>query len=237
MKEIKLSRIINNKKEQTEIVCSFKYGKNSIKKVNISLNGQNNSGVKKPYIYLCLLKEVTVVKIIRSMICLLMAIFLIGSIGFNNVKAKNEETKETLQFEPLEVQVILERMYLDGEFSQETVKETIWSMEDFWAKYDSWQLIDMTEDKVVFREVVDDISPLLKSNGYFGINHDGALTIFNGRPQTSKIIHTFFQLDIGKLESKKHEQLKKGIPIKNKEQYVEVLETFKNFTLEEKIAN
>ncbi|XNQ29368.1 intercompartmental signaling factor BofC [Robertmurraya sp. 2P01SA] len=176
-------------------------------------------------------------KIKRSMICLLMAIFLIGSIGFDNVKAKNEEAKETLQFEPLEVQVVLERMYLDGEFSQETVKETIWSMEDFWAKYNSWQLIDMTEDKVVFREFVDDISPLLKSNGYFGIDNDGVLTIFNGRPQTSKIIHTFFQLDIGKLESKKHEQLKKGIPIKNKEQYVEVLETFKNFTLEEKMAN
>lgn len=176
-------------------------------------------------------------KVIRSIICLLIAIFLSGINGIVSAEAKNDQTKETLQFEPLEVQVVLERMYLDGEFSQETVKETIWSMEDFWAKYDSWQLIDMTEDKVVFREFVDDISPLLKANGYFGINNDGALTIFNGKPQTSKIIHTFFQLDIGKLESKKHEELKKGIPIKDKHHYVEVLETFKDFTLEEKVAN
>lgn len=159
------------------------------------------------------------------------------SITFHHVHAEENEHEETLGFEPLEVQVILERMYLDGEFSQEMIKETIWSMEDFWAKYDQWELIDMEESKVVFREYVDDISPLLKANGYFGISNDGTLTIFNGRPQTSKIIHTFFQLDIGKLESNKQEELKEGIPIRNKDRYVEVLETFKNYTLEEKKAN
>ncbi|RTR35476.1 regulator [Robertmurraya yapensis] len=142
------------------------------------------------------------------------------------------DVKETMQFDPIEVQVVLERMYLDGEYSQEIVSETIWSMEDFWAKYEDWELIDMTENKVVFREYVDDISPLLKTNGYFGISSDGTLTIFNGRPQTSKIIHTFFQLDMGKLESKKQEELKKGIRIKNKDRYVEVLETFKHYTLD-----
>lgn len=154
-----------------------------------------------------------------------------------DVDAKKEDANEKPQFEPLEVEVVLERMYLDGEISQEMVKETIWSMEDFWAKYDEWQLIDMEEYKVVFREYVDDISPLLKANGYFGISNDGTLTIFNGKPNTSKIIHTFFQLDMGKLESKRHEELKEGIPIKNKDRYVEVLETFKNYTLEERQVN
>lgn len=174
----------------------------------------------------------------RSFIYVAIAIILLGFNQYDSqVFAKGKESKETLQNEPLEVQVVLERMYLDGEFSQEIIKETIWSMEDFWSKYDSWQLIDMTEDKVVFREFIDDISPLLKTNGYFGISEDGTLTIFNGRPQTSKIIHTFFQLDVGKLESKKHEELKQGIPIKDKDQYVEVLETFKNYTLEERQEN
>lgn len=163
-------------------------------------------------------------------------IFLI-MLNQNDVDAKKEDANEKPQFEPLEVEVVLERMYLDGEISQEMVKETIWSMEDFWAKYDEWQLIDMEEYKVVFREYVDDISPLLKANGYFGISNDGTLTIFNGKPNTSKIIHTFFQLDMGKLESKRHEELKEGIPIKNKDRYVEVLETFKNYTLEERQEN
>lgn len=181
------------------------------------------------------INEVTDVRNKGSIICfaILISFFSIK----DNVNAQIDNEKETQQFEPIEVQVVLERMYLDGEFSQEIVMETIWSMEDFWAKYDHWQLIDMEEDKVVFREYVDDISPLLKTNGYFGISNDGTLTIFNGKPQTSKIIHTFFQLDIGRLESTKHEQLKKGIPIKNKDHYVEVLETFKNYTLDERQAN
>ncbi|WP_374940701.1 BofC N-terminal domain-containing protein [Cytobacillus oceanisediminis] len=31
---------------------------------------------------------------------------------------------------------MLEREYPDGELSQETIEETIWTLEDFWAKYD-----------------------------------------------------------------------------------------------------
>ncbi|MBU8879534.1 intercompartmental signaling factor BofC [Bacillus sp. FJAT-29790] len=138
---------------------------------------------------------------------------------------------------PFNMIVILERKYLDGEISQEVVTETIWSKEDFWAKYDQWELIDMGEDQMVFRKQMDDISPLLKANGYFGITDDGVLTIFNGRPQKMNIIQSFFQIDLGRLESKKCEELKKGIPIKTKDQYVEVLEAFKTYSKSEKQAN
>ncbi|KAF0823668.1 intercompartmental signaling factor BofC [Cytobacillus firmus] len=138
---------------------------------------------------------------------------------------------------PLKLEVILEREYLDGEVSQETIEETIWTLEDFWAKYDQWQLVDMDIDYMVFRRKVDDISPLLKANGYFGVTEDGTLTIFNGKPQNTNIIQSFFQIDLGKLESAKCEELKKGIPIVSKDRYVEVLETFKSYTAGEKHAN
>ncbi|WP_394580109.1 BofC C-terminal domain-containing protein [Cytobacillus firmus] len=138
---------------------------------------------------------------------------------------------------PLKMEVILEREYLDGEVSQETIEETIWTLEDFWAKYDQWQLVDMDIDYMVFRRKVDDISPLLKANGYFGVTEDGTLTIFNGKPQNTNIIQSFFQIDLGKLESAKCEELKKGIPIVSKDRYVEVLETFKSYTAGEKQAN
>ncbi|MFE8703477.1 BofC C-terminal domain-containing protein [Cytobacillus sp. FJAT-54145] len=156
-----------------------------------------------------------------------------GSVVFAEGSQDNSEN----EFTPIEVKVILERVYLDGEISQEIVKETIWSMEDFWAKYEPWHLIDMEEKKVVFRQQVDDISPLLKSNGYFGITEDGTLTIFNGKPHKYNIIQSFFQIDVGRLESTKHEELKKGIPIMNKNRYVDVLETFKNYTIQQKQAN
>ncbi|PLR80052.1 regulator [Bacillus canaveralius] len=131
---------------------------------------------------------------------------------------------------PLEISVIFERVYLDGEISEERVKETVWSTEDFWAKYAGWQIVDLGENRVVFRQHIDDISPLLKANGYFGITDKGILTIFNGRPDQSNVIHSFFQIDIGKLESVKREQLKKGIPVMTKDRYEKVLETFKTYS-------
>jgi forespore regulator of the sigma-K checkpoint len=133
--------------------------------------------------------------------------------------------------EPLQMTVILEREYLDGEVSQEVVKETVWSKEKFWAKYDQWKVISSDEKAVVFRKQIDDISPLLKANGYFGITDDGVLTIFNGRPDRSRIIQSFFQIDVKKLEFKTQNELLEGIPIKNKDRYVEVLETFKPYSL------
>lgn len=149
-----------------------------------------------------------------------------------------ESNREEKNIEgPLMIKVILEREYLDGEVSQETIEETIWTLEDFWAKYDQWQLVDMDIDYMVFRRKMDDISPLLKANGYFGVTEDGTLTIFNGKPQKTNIIQSFFQIDLGKLESTKCEELKKGIPIVSKDRYVEVLETFKSYTAGEKQEN
>lgn len=171
---------------------------------------------------------------------ILMILYLIlhmSTVNKNSVQASALETVEKHRLtEPIEMTVILERLYVDGELSQETMKETIWSLEDFWAKYDQWQLIEMEKDKMVFRMYVDDISPLLKTNGYFGITDDGVFTIFNGRPKQTNIIQSFFQIDLGKLESKKWEELKKGIPIKTKEQYVQVIETFKIYSKIEKQA-
>ncbi|MCM3568419.1 intercompartmental signaling factor BofC [Neobacillus mesonae] len=143
--------------------------------------------------------------------------------------AISAETKKAT--EPLHIKVILERVYLDGEVSQEIVHEQCWSMENFWAKYDSWTLKHREESTMVFSKQMDDISPLLKANGYFGITEDGVLTIFNGRPGSSKIIQSFFQIDMKKLESHKQEQLLQGIPIKTKDHYVKVLETFKHYSV------
>jgi forespore regulator of the sigma-K checkpoint len=128
------------------------------------------------------------------------------------------------------VDVILERVYVDGEISEEIKTETIWSMEDFWSAYESWELIEMSEDEVVFRQAVDDISPLMKTNGYFGISEEGVLSIFNGRPGQAEIIQSFFQLDVDKLESQKHDELVKGIPVKSKQSYQEVIQSFQPYS-------
>lgn len=150
-------------------------------------------------------------------------------------KIQAQEIKN-LNGEPTQISVKLERMYLDGEVSEEVFTETIWSIDDFWAKYEQWELINMGENQFVFRQHINDISPLLKSNGYFGISNDGTLSIFNGKPEKTNIIQSFFQLDIKKLESKKQNELKKGIPIKTKDNYEEVLQTFQNYSKQKKEA-
>jgi forespore regulator of the sigma-K checkpoint len=162
----------------------------------------------------------------------LLASFLLISVWFA-VIAGTETGIPVLASEsgPLELSVILERVYLDGEMSEEEIQETVWSLEDFWSKYDEWQLVEMDEGQMVFRQQVDDISPLLKSNGYFGLTDEGILTIYNGRPDKSRIIQSFFQIDIRKLESKKREQLEKGIPIMTKNRYAEVLEAFQSYSI------
>ncbi|MBN8191105.1 intercompartmental signaling factor BofC [Bacillus sp. NTK074B] len=171
-----------------------------------------------------------------------MVVLLFGAFYFTffyteEKQAADGSSLETLNETPAEVAsahtvtVILERVYLDGEVSEEILQETIWSMEDFWAAYDDWQLMDMTEEQIVFQKKVDDISPLLKTNGYFGISDNGVLSIFNGKPGQAEIIQSFFQIDVEKLESKRHDDLVKGIPIKSKHEYEEVLEQFKAYSV------
>jgi forespore regulator of the sigma-K checkpoint len=137
---------------------------------------------------------------------------------------------DTQKSEPLVMKIVLERIYLDGEVSEEIVQENIFSLENFWAKYDQWKLKDIDKSEAVFSKQINDISPLLKTNGYFGISDKGVLTIFNGKPDQSRIIQSFFQIDIKKLESRKQKELLDGIPIKNKDRYVKVLETFKSYS-------
>lgn len=132
---------------------------------------------------------------------------------------------------PYNVRVILEREYLDGEISEEIIEDSFWSMDDFFARYAEWQLIDQDDEQVVLHRRIDDISPLLKANGYFGLTKEGILTIFDGKPdESNKVIQSFFQIDVEKLESHQQEQLKKGIPVESKDQYVEVIKTFKSFS-------
>lgn len=176
----------------------------------------------------------------KSVVKTLSVIFAFFGLGFSLSSGivfaaqPNQLNEEAV---PLGITVILERVYLDGEVSEEKVEETVWSLEDLWLRYDGWQFISMDEDTVVFKQNVDDISPLLKANGYFGLTEDGVLTIFNGRPYESKIIQSFFQIDVGKLESRKRLQLKKGIPIKTKDQYEKVIEAFKPYTRQEMQKN
>ncbi|OQM44815.1 Forespore regulator of the sigma-K checkpoint, BofC [Anoxybacillus sp. UARK-01] len=154
------------------------------------------------------------------MACLAIAIsFISSSAAF----AKEPATQMT---------ILLERIYVDGEVSEEIKQETITSMKDIWKKYEGWQLVNLDDEQIVFQKMVQDISPLSKANGYFGLTKDGTLSIFEGKPgKSSRVIQSFFQLDIKKLESHQQERLKKGIRVISKDRYKEVIEAYRPFAV------
>ncbi|WP_262421781.1 intercompartmental signaling factor BofC [Bacillus aquiflavi] len=97
--------------------------------------------------------------------------------------------------DPLKLSIILERVYLDGEMSEEEIVETIWSLEDFWAKYDEWNLIDLQEGKAVFfSSKLMIFFPVLKENGFFGITEEGIFTIFMVNQKMPMLFNLFFKL-------------------------------------------
>ncbi|WP_234969334.1 BofC C-terminal domain-containing protein [Bacillus massilinigeriensis] len=155
-----------------------------------------------------------------SIIGLLLAVSGEATRAINPEKAKAAEVER-------EIRVVLLRYYLDGEISKETIYENVSSMKDFWVRYHTWQLVKLEQDQIVFRRSIDDISPLLKANGYFGLSNNDVLTIYDGPPGKSKVIQSFYQIDVGKLESSTLELLREGIPVKTKASFVKVLETLK----------
>ncbi len=126
--------------------------------------------------------------------------------------------------------VTLERVYLDGEKSEEKIIERL-SDQEIRKKYAEWIMVSSNEHTYTFKKYVDDISPLLKMNGFFGLTKEGMLSIFNGKPDTKNVIHSFFQIDTKKLESQKQKELMEGIRVQTKDEFVQVLETFKPYRI------
>lgn len=149
----------------------------------------------------------------------------------NTLKAtvQNEEREAVptlVKAEPLELKVVLNEYYLDGVMETTKVTETIWSMMDFWAAYEGWTVESQDVDRVVFSRKVEDISPLTKQQGYFGLTENGELAVFQGLPSQGKVIESFKPVPIQPLESKRKLELEKGIKIKSFRHFRQVLEQF-----------
>lgn len=171
----------------------------------------------------------------RIFICLLimLTVSAIGLSGWffgkeeaQGTEKQTEEEAVKVQKEPLELKVTLQKHYIDGNVKETTHTETVWAMQDFWAYYDGWKVIDQSEGKIKFRKNVTDISPYLKENGYFGMKN-GNLSIFEGKPANEQVIQSFYQIDTSELESYQSNQLQNGIKIESKDVYKYVLEAYR----------
>ncbi|UOQ46266.1 intercompartmental signaling factor BofC [Halobacillus salinarum] len=142
------------------------------------------------------------------------------------VKSHEEAVETLVQQEPLHIKVVLKEHYKDGVIETTTKNETIWSMMDFWSSYGGWTVVDQTLDQVVFKRQVNDISPLTKREGYFGLNDKGELAVFYGSPEDGKVIESFKPIPIKPLETKRKTELQDGIKINNLKHFKQVLNQY-----------
>ncbi|MFC7393208.1 BofC C-terminal domain-containing protein [Scopulibacillus cellulosilyticus] len=140
--------------------------------------------------------------------------------------AQAEQSKSNmthLQKTPVVVYVHLKKDYLDGISIERTVEEHPLSLKDIFLSYQDWQLVKQTNDNIYFEKRVNDISPVAKTVGIFGLTNDRTLTIFEGNPDKNQIIQTFFQIDTKALEANEVKDLNKGIPVRNKKHFQQVM--------------
>ncbi|MDZ5712341.1 BofC N-terminal domain-containing protein [Jeotgalibacillus haloalkalitolerans] len=70
----------------------------------------------------------------------------------------------------LSLDLSIETIYQDGEKGVEQRTETYEAMEDFFADYKNWQIIDMNQDMITLRTTEETLSPLVKWSGYADVD-------------------------------------------------------------------
>lgn len=135
------------------------------------------------------------------------------------------------------MEVYVRKAYVCGEETQllgMMHKDEVLSL---YGEHPQWDVQFSAPAVVTFTEPVDDLSPACKSNAFFGLDKNGNLTLFDGPPEGEKVIRTFFQLNMGYLESSLPrdtvDQLREGIPVIDMAEYNSVLSTFSDFAVEE----
>ncbi|MBY0023040.1 BofC C-terminal domain-containing protein [Paenibacillus polymyxa] len=109
-------------------------------------------------------------------------------------------------------------------------------LENLLKQHPDWKGRLNTKGEVWLERRVEDLSESCKERAYMGLSTDGQLTLFEGLPKKEKVIRTFFQLDIGSMETALPEgvykQLQQGIRVQDINEYNSVISTFSDFAVE-----
>ncbi|KJD43347.1 BofC C-terminal domain-containing protein [Paenibacillus terrae] len=109
-------------------------------------------------------------------------------------------------------------------------------LESLLKQHPDWKGRLNSRGEVWLERKVEDLSELCKQHAYMGISMDGQLTLFEGPPKKEKVIRTFFQLDVGSMETALpegvYEQLQQGIRVQDMNEYNSVISTFGDFAVE-----
>ena len=131
--------------------------------------------------------------------------------------------------------VFLEKNYVCGTETINLGDFTPEEMITLVKQHPGWSGYIEAENDLVVQETVNDLSPHCKENAYMSLDKEGNLTLFDGKPKEEKTIRTFFQLDVGSMETSLPagvlEQLQNGIRVQDIEEYNSVLSTFGDYAV------
>ncbi|MGN7413787.1 BofC C-terminal domain-containing protein [Paenibacillus sp. SAF-068] len=133
--------------------------------------------------------------------------------------------------------VVLKTQYICGVETEQLGKMARPQLKMLLAQHPEWDATVGTSDELYLKQRVDDLSPFCKQQAYISIDAVGNLNLYEGKPAEEKVIRTFFQLDVGTLESSLPEgvleQLQQGIRIQDKDEYDSVISTFSDYAVDE----
>lgn len=151
----------------------------------------------------------------------------------------NEQTQDSIAaMNKNEWSIYLVSEYLCGVQTEVKIFQSVEDMEAWLIQNQGdWdRVVRKAGSFTLYRHVPNDLSPICKAEGYFGLTDDYVLSIFEGPPSENKIIQTFFRIDTELLESKIDLEelltLRQGIRIYSVEDYLHVLSTFEQYATE-----
>lgn len=146
---------------------------------------------------------------------------------------KQREFMQQLNESKVKRQVHLKTTYVCGVEEQKLGRLNADSIYELLNKNPQWQGRINDEGEVWLERSISDLSPECKRQAYMSVDANGNLTLFDGPPEEEKVLRTFFQLDIGSMESSLPKgvikQLEEGIRIQDIDEYNSVLSTFSDY--------
>lgn len=136
---------------------------------------------------------------------------------------------------PKVVEVITRTIYEVGPAEEEIRKLPIAELENLKEEYGNLIPYGNHKDRYLVERKVRDLSPKVKEEGKIGLTEDGMLILYSGDEEERKVIETFFQINIERMESslpqEEVEQIRKGIPIHSLAEYNSILSTYGEYAL------
>ncbi|MBM7644703.1 forespore regulator of the sigma-K checkpoint [Scopulibacillus daqui] len=169
------------------------------------------------------------IKLLFSFCITLYICFGIVPSNIHLAKAEQDESNVLHKPMPRVVRVHLKKDYLDGISIESTREAHLLSVKQYVAAFDDWRLVKQTKGSLYFEKKINDISPVAKAVGIFGLTNNGTLTIFEGNPDKNQIIQTFFQIDTKALEVNDYKHLNQGIPVRDKKHFQQVMKALAKY--------